>query len=85
MNTLDEVPDSSWFTNRIGVRDLPMRRSSGGQQFERLDATDWVVARGKSPGGFHPGFVAEHPGDPGQFISSKSTRSITRSWPLAPS
>ena len=23
---------------------------------------------GKSPGGFHPGFVAEHPGDPGQVF-----------------
>jgi hypothetical protein len=24
VNTLDEVPDSSWFTNRIGVRDMPI-------------------------------------------------------------
>ena len=67
VNTLDEVPDSSWFTNRIGVRDLPITEiARGPNKFERLDAMDWVVVRGKSPGGFHPGFVAEHPGDPGQ-------------------
>jgi hypothetical protein len=67
VNTLDEVPDSSWFTNRIGVRDLPLSEVvRGPNKFERLDAEDWVVVRGKSPGGFQPGFRAEHPGDPGQ-------------------
>jgi hypothetical protein len=67
VNTLDEVPDSSWFTNRIGVRDLSITEiARGPNKFERLDVVDWVVVRGKSPGGFHPGFVAEHPGDPGQ-------------------
>ena len=24
VNTLDEVPDSSWFTNRIGRREIPI-------------------------------------------------------------
>ncbi len=24
VNTIDEVPDSSWFTNRIGVRAMPL-------------------------------------------------------------
>ena len=67
VNTVDEVPDSSWFTNRIGVRDLPLAEIvRGPNKFERLDATDWVLVAGKSPGGFHPGFLAEHPGDPGQ-------------------
>jgi hypothetical protein len=67
VNTLDEVPDSSWFTNRIGVRDLPLAEiARGPNKFERLDAMDWVVVRGKSPGGFQAGFRAEHPGDPGQ-------------------
>ena len=69
VNTLDEVPDSSWFTNRIGVRDLPLTEiARGPSKFERLDAVDWVVARGKGPGGFHPGFVAQHPGDPSQLF-----------------
>jgi len=26
VNALDEVPDSTWFTNRIGVRELTPRR-----------------------------------------------------------
>ena len=69
VNTLDEVPDSSWFTNRIGVRDLPLTEIARGPgKFERLDAVDWVVTRGKGPGGFHPGFVAQHPGDPSQLF-----------------
>jgi hypothetical protein len=67
VNTLDEVPDSSWFTNRIGVRNLSVDEIvSGPSKFERLDVRDWTVVRGKSPGGFQPGFRAEHPGDPGQ-------------------
>src|SRR5262245_30062157 len=67
VNTLDEVPDSSWFTNRIGVRDMTVAEiARGPNKFERLDATDWVVVRGSGPGGFQPGFRAEHPGDPGQ-------------------
>ena len=30
------------------------------------EAQDWIVVRGKSPGGFQAGFRAEHPDDPGQ-------------------
>ena len=73
VNTLDEVPDSSWFTNRIGVRDLPLAEiARGPNKFERLDAVDWVVVRGKGPGGFHPGFVARAPGRPGSSVSARS-------------
>ena len=69
VNTLDEVPDSSWFTNRIGVRDLPLAEiARGPNKFERLDAADWVVVAGKGPGGFHPGFLVQHAGDPGQVF-----------------
>ena len=69
VNTMDEVPDSSWFTNRIGIRDLPITEiTRGPSKFERLDATDWIVVAGKSPSGFQPGFLAEHPGDPGQVF-----------------
>ena len=73
VNTLDEVPDSSWFTNRIGVRDLPLAEiARGPNKFERLDAADWIVVRGKGPGGFHPGFVARAPGRPGPGVSARS-------------
>jgi hypothetical protein len=67
VNTLGEVPDSSWFTNRIGVRDMPVAEVlRGPNKFERLDAEEWTIVRGKGPGGFHPGFRAVHPGDPKQ-------------------
>ena len=68
VSTIDEVPDSSWFTNRIGVRDLPVAELlRGPNKFERLDAEEWTVVSGKGPGGFHPGFRAVHPGDPKQI------------------
>ncbi|HXW08252.1 MAG TPA: hypothetical protein VD833_23680 [Vicinamibacterales bacterium] len=68
VNTLDEVPDSSWFTNRIGVRDLTTEEVvRGPNKFERLDAGEWLVVRGKGPGGFQPGFRAVHAGDPEQI------------------
>ncbi len=67
VNTMDEVPDSSWFTNRIGVRDMPIAEIvRGANKFEGLDVVEWTVVRGKGPGGFHPGFRGAHSGDPGQ-------------------
>jgi hypothetical protein len=68
VNTLDEVPDSTWFMNRIGVRDLPLDEIvRGPNKFANLDdVKDWTLVRGKNPGGFQPGFRASHAGDPGQ-------------------
>ena len=68
VNTMDEVPDSSWFTNRIGVRDLPLDELvRGPNKFANLDDVKaWTVVRGKNPGGFQPGFRASHEGDPSQ-------------------
>ena len=68
VNTLDEVPDSSWFMNRIGVRDLPLDEIvRGPNKFTNLDdVKEWTLVRGKNPGGFQPGFRASHAGDPGQ-------------------
>src|SRR3954468_6223784 len=38
VNTLDEVPDSSWFTNRIGRRPMPVSEIlRGPDKFERLE------------------------------------------------
>jgi hypothetical protein len=68
VNTLDEVPDSSWFTNRIGVRSMPIAEIvRGPNKFERLTAEEWTIVAGKGPGGFHPGFRAVHPEDPKQI------------------
>jgi len=60
VNALDEVPDSTWFTNRIGVRNLTadeLRRGPGDgvapdQHFP------WTIKSGKE-GGTAPGFIVE--------------------------
>ena len=71
VNTIDEVPDSSWFTNRLGFRELPIGEIvRGANTFEPRDTGEWntwVIVAGKGPGGFQPGFRAEHSGDPGQL------------------
>jgi hypothetical protein len=71
VNTLGEVPDSSWFTNRIGVRAMDATElARGPHKFDTADGLTWdtwTVTQGKGPGGFHPGFRAERPGDPGQI------------------
>ena len=56
VNSVDEVPDSSWFTNRIGRRQMTAADvARGPDRAERLDVTGWVVSGGKS-GGVQPGF-----------------------------
>ena len=58
INTIDEVPDSSWFTNRIGTRavttdELTKGANVGGPP----DPSKWVLIREKTSGA-HPGFTA---------------------------
>jgi hypothetical protein len=67
VNTLDEVPDSSWFTNRIGVRPMTIAEiSRGPDKFETLEIDEWVAVAGK-PTGFQPGFRAIDPRHPEQL------------------
>ena len=59
INTLDEVPDSSWFTNRIGQRPMSIADiARGPDRVERLDIEEWIVTDDKGPAGFQPGFRA---------------------------
>jgi hypothetical protein len=51
VNTMDEVPDSSWFTNRIGVR--PMTDAEivrGPDRMDRLSIDGWPIVRDKGEG-----------------------------------
>ena len=51
INTVDEVPDSSWFTNRIGIRSLTTTEIARGP--DRSDGPSpgpWRVERGKTDG-----------------------------------
>jgi len=58
VNTLGEVPDSSWWTNRIGRRPMNLAEVvAGPNDTEGPDTSQpWSVIRGKS-GGITPGFT----------------------------
>lgn len=61
VNTVDEVPDSSWFTNRIGRQSLtPADVAKGPDRLERLSLDGWVVSGGKGSG-VQPGFRMTDP------------------------
>jgi len=60
-NTVDEVPDSSWFTNRIGRREMTASEvAQGPAQFQQISLEGWVVSGGKGSG-VQPGFRMTDP------------------------
>ena len=59
LNTIDEVPDSSWFTNRIGSTSLSETQIARGPAVGPPPAPErWVILREKSAGA-NPGFTAK--------------------------
>ena len=57
VNTIDEVPDSSWFTNRIGVTPVSVADIGRGPNVSGPPAPGpWTVVSGKSDG-ITPGFT----------------------------
>jgi hypothetical protein len=61
VNTLDEVPDSSWFTNRIGRQRLTREALVRGPDRQaRPDIQDWPIVAGKSEG-VQPGYRVQDP------------------------
>jgi hypothetical protein len=57
LNTIDEVPDSSWFTNRIGTRPFSIEELVRGPNVNPPpDNSKWVIVREKTSG-VHPGFT----------------------------
>ena len=64
VNTLDEVPDSSWFTNRIGSRPVSLDEIvRGPDRVDRLEVRNWVIVSGKGTGR-QAGFRAVSASDP---------------------
>jgi hypothetical protein len=66
VNAFDEVPDSSWFTNRIGVAPLgALELARGPCDGKVLDTNaadkSWTIDQGK-PNGANPGFRVNIPG-----------------------
>jgi hypothetical protein len=61
VNTVDEVPDSSWFTNRIGHRPMTTEEIvRGPDTVPSVSIDSWVVWGGKSSG-VQPGFRMQDP------------------------
>ena len=59
VNTIDEVPDSSWFTNRIGTRPVTIDEIVRGPNVGTPpDPSKWIVFRQKTAG-VHPGVTAK--------------------------
>ncbi|HEX3875679.1 MAG TPA: hypothetical protein VHW24_01745, partial [Bryobacteraceae bacterium] len=58
VNTLGEVPDNSWFTNRVGSRPMSIEELLRGPGDDHSPATDrpWTVVSGKNEG-ITPGLV----------------------------
>jgi hypothetical protein len=58
INTIDEVPDSSWFTNRVGSKPITIEELvKGPVEGAPPDPSHWVLTREKTAGA-HPGFTA---------------------------
>ena len=74
VNTLDEVPDSSWFTNRHGTRRMTIEELARGANLDGPPGTDeeWTVIKGKSQG-ITPGF---------QIIDAKGNRYVIKLDPV---
>jgi hypothetical protein len=58
VNTVDEVPDSSWFTNRIATEPISGPQIARGPNVGAAPVPErWVILREKTAG-VHPGFTA---------------------------
>ena len=61
VNTMDEVPDSSWFTNRIGTREMTLEEIvRGPNQTDTIDFESWPIVQEKSSG-ITPGYRIRDP------------------------
>ena len=64
VNSLDEVPNSSWFTNRLGASPMTPEEAARGACADTpsLDPArgPWTISSGKTDGS-HPGFVIKAP------------------------
>jgi hypothetical protein len=69
INTVDDVPDSNWFTNRIGTRALTNDELiTGPNRGKAPDPSSWTVIREKSAG-YAAGFTARDASGDTWFVS----------------
>lgn len=57
VNALDEAPDSTWFTNRVGVRDVSPEEVALGPDVTGPPVPPFTITQAKR-GGANPGFIA---------------------------
>ena len=67
VNTVDEVPDSSWFTNRIGRRDMSVAEIVRGPDSRPTLSLDGFIVSGDKGSGVQPGFRMIDPSDGNQM------------------
>jgi hypothetical protein len=61
VNTMDEVPDSTWFTNRIGRRTMSIEEIVRGPNTQDVPNIDtWPIVEGKGSG-ITPGYRVQSP------------------------
>ena len=61
VNTMDEVPDSSWFTNRIGRREMSIDEIvRGPNSVDSINVDGWPIVRDKTSG-ITPGYRITDP------------------------
>jgi hypothetical protein len=79
VNSLDEVPDSAWFTNRLGMRpvsldELRLNACKEDQVLDPDHAPDhsWVIDQGKTSGAT-PGFRIKVPGKGKYMVKVEAT------------
>jgi hypothetical protein len=80
VNSLDEVPDSAWFTNRLNIRPMPIEELTLGacdpsQLLDPQGAADgtWIIDKGKGNGS-SPGFRVSIPGKGKYMLKSDADR-----------
>jgi hypothetical protein len=69
VNTIDEVPDSSWFTNRIGTRPISIDEAVNGAHSGRQPAPGKWTVIGAKEAGFAPGFTIQDSAGEVWFVS----------------
>lgn len=80
VNSLDEVPNSSWFTNRIGLFDMtPEEVAWGNCKMASPDPEQgpWLVTRAKTQG-MNPGFFVKMPNDKTYLLKFDGSTKPTR-------
>lgn len=82
VNALDEVPNSSWFHNRLGLFDIPPEVVAQGACSQRppsLNPHDgpWLVT-GAKPNGANPGFFITAPDGSRYLLKFDGTKAPTR-------